>query len=187
MMIDPKSKPKVVAIGDSGTRGYPDNYSWVNIASAALEIPITNLGQKGETFAGILMRLDKDVISLEPDFCIVTAGINDISLGYELNDIKKNIKDIIMELEKEGVVPVIGTPIPTIDEYTEKKLNELRSWITAVCPHSIPFHKTFMNENLISGSLLLDGVHPTREGHNRMAESCVQTLRRLILQLTAQI
>ena len=184
MLLDSNLKPKIIVIGDSITKGYPDDYSWANIAARNLDIPIENQGLKGETFTGILMRLDKDVISKEPDFCIVTAGTNDVSLGYEVNDIKKTVKEIIIELEKEGVIPIIGTPIPTLDEYAEKKLNDLRTWIMAVCPHTIHFHKGFEKENLLSGALLLDGVHPTHEGHNRMAEVCVQVLRKIILQIS---
>jgi len=183
MMIDPNISPKVIAIGDSITRGHPDDYSWTKIVSKKLDIEIENMGLKGDTFAGILMRLDKDVISKEPDFCIITAGTNDFSLGYEVEDVKKQIKEIIVELEKEGIIPVIGVPIPTIEEYAEKKLKLLRSWIIAVCSHSIPFHKAFSQENLLSGSMLLDGVHPTHEGHNRMAEVCSHELRMLIMHL----
>jgi lysophospholipase L1-like esterase len=184
MMIDPNSKPKIMAIGDSITKGYPDDYTWTKIASKKLDIPIDNMGEKGETFTGILMRLDKDVISKEPDFCIVTAGTNDLSLGYEIEDIKKSIKEIIIELEKEGILPIIGVPIPTIDEYIEKKLRVLRSWITAVCAHTIAFDKVFDFDNLLSGVMLSDGVHPTHEGHDRMAEAAVHELRKIIINLS---
>lgn len=186
MMIDPNTKPKIIAIGDSITRGYPDDYTWTTIVSKKLEIPIENMGLKGDTFSGILMRLDKDVISKEPDFCIITAGTNDFSLGYEVDDVKKTVKEIIIELEKEGIIAIIGSPIPTIDEFCEKKLKELRSWIAAVCPHTIPFNKTFDNENLLSGTMLSDGVHPTHEGHDRMAEACAHEIRKLILNLNRQ-
>ena len=183
-MIDPNAKPKIIAIGDSITKGFPDDYTWTKIVARKLDLPIENVGMKGETYTGILMRLDKDVISKEPDFCIITAGTNDLSLGYEIQDIKKSIKEIIVELEKEGIIPVIGVPIPTIDEYIEKKLKTLRSWITAVCAHTIPFDKAFDYDNLLSGAMLSDGVHPTHEGHDRMADACASELRKLIMTLS---
>jgi len=184
MMIDPTSKPKIVAIGDSITKGYPDDYTWVKIVSRKLDIPIENMGLKGDTFTGILMRLDKDVISKQPDFCIVTAGTNDFSLGYELDDVKKCIKEIIIELEKEGIITIMGIPIPTIDEYCEKKLKELRVWIQSVCSHTIHFNKAFDYENLLSGAMLTDGVHPTHEGHDRMAEAATHELRKMMMNLS---
>lgn len=172
-----------MAIGDSITKGYPDNYSWVSVVARKLEMEIENLGVNGDTFAGIRIRLEKDVIPKEPDLCIITAGTNDVFLGYEIIDIKNTIKDMIVTLEKEGVIPIFTTPIPTIDDYMDKKLSELREWISAVCPHSIPFHKVFENETLISGNLLGDGVHPTHEGHDKLAEVAATEIRKILLDV----
>ena len=180
-MLDSSAKPSIVAIGDSITKGYPDDYSWVNLASKKIQIPIENLAIKGETFAGILLRLDQDIIPKSPDFCIITAGTNDFSLEYTLDDLKKTIKEIILELEKEGIICIFGLPIPTVDEYVEAKLKLLRQWMIAVCSHVIPFNKEFEKENLISGTLLLDGVHPTQEGHQRMADACAHEVRKILL------
>lgn len=183
MLIDPRAVPIIIAIGDSVTRGYPDNYSWTNVAATRLGMPIENLGISGDTFSGILLRLDKDVVEKSPDFCIITAGTNDISLGYSLDEIKKTIKEIIKKLELEGIIPIIGTPIPILDEYTEKQTTELRDWIVTVCPYTINFHKAFEARSLLSGHLLIDGVHPTHEGHDRMGEICASALHKYIEEL----
>jgi lysophospholipase L1-like esterase len=183
MLLGSNAQPKIIAIGDSITKGYPDDYSWVPVVSKRLEIDIENLGVNGDTFAGILMRIDKDVVPKEPDLCIISAGTNDIFLGYEVAEIKKTIKQIIITLEREGIIPIITTPIPTIDEYSEKKLSELRQWIQAVCPHTIPFHKVFIDESLISGALLGDGVHPTHEGHDKLAEVAMTELRKILIDI----
>ncbi|MDH4200878.1 MAG: GDSL-type esterase/lipase family protein [Spirochaetia bacterium] len=182
MLLNPDTQPKIIAIGDSVTKGHPDDYSWTKVASDKLGIPIENMGVSGDTYAGILLRID-EVIKKEPDLCIVSAGTNDIFLGYSVDDIKQTIKILITRLETEGIIPVISTPIPTIDEYSEKKLSELRSWIMAVCPHTIHFHAAFESESLLSGTMLSDGVHPTHEGHNRIAEICAHGLRKIFLQL----
>ena len=182
MLLSPDAIPKIIAIGDSTTKGYPDDYTWTKVAATKLGIPIENMGISGDTFAGILLRID-DVIKKEPDFCIITAGTNDIFLGYNVDDIKKTIKKIIVRFESEGVIPIVTTPLPTIDEYSDKRLSELRSWIMAVCPHTINFHSVFESESLLSGTMLSDGVHPTHTGHDRIAELCVQSLRKLMLLL----
>tara|TARA_Y100000739_G_C20613060_1_gene469892 strand:+ start:4772 stop:5593 length:822 start_codon:yes stop_codon:yes gene_type:complete len=68
----------VCCIGDSLTQG---NYSYDWVSSLSKKIPFIefiNMGKNGETAKVLRMRLQKDVIDLNPDYVIVLIGGNDL-------------------------------------------------------------------------------------------------------------
>ena len=71
----------VCCIGDSLTQG---NYSYDWVSSLSKKIPFIefiNMGKNGETAKVLRMRLQTDVIDLNPDYVIVLVGGNDLILS----------------------------------------------------------------------------------------------------------
>ncbi len=183
MLLDSSHKPLIAAIGDSITYGYPDGNSWTQIVQKTLGLEVINAGINGDTLQGMAIRLHKDVIAKNPDICIVLGGTNDSYLGYEISQLKENIMEIMKMLEVEGVIPVIGTPIPILYPSCEEMLVALREWVTVVCPHNIPFHKAFYEGERLLLHLIPDGVHPTEEGYRKMADIAISYLHKMIHEL----
>jgi len=180
MLLGKSSDAKIAAIGDSITRGFPEEHSWVDMLSRKLSREIVNYGLNGDTLQGIMMRYEHDIISNEFDIAIITGGTNDVYLGYDVKDMKENIMKMIELSEINGVIPIIGTPIPITDDYYNKKLDELRHWIKTVCPVSIPFHTAFYRNEELQYGLYLDEIHPSEMGHNLMAEMAMNVIQKTL-------
>ncbi|PKL13952.1 MAG: hypothetical protein CVV50_02945, partial [Spirochaetae bacterium HGW-Spirochaetae-6] len=100
---------KIVALGDSLTWGFPygPDASWVHLLSRAYpDITWINQGINGDTFAGLLWRIQRDVLLEKPDICLVEAGVNDAFTLFSMDEIKMALEGILVELIKHGVKPV---------------------------------------------------------------------------------
>lgn len=93
----------VVFLGDSITQGWGDNFKgyFPNEKKA-------NRGISGDTTRGMLIRLQQDVLSLNPKALIMLMGTNDLEEGAEPETIAENVKLILAEVKKHNPdLPVI--------------------------------------------------------------------------------
>jgi len=162
---------------------------------------ILNSGESGNNTADLLLRMEKDVLSLQPDIVLLMVGTNDMlnsskMLTYETYH--DNLKQIISNL---GNTKMVLVSPPTVDEiylyerhesshYTQKpnlKLDSI-SRIMEDLSNSYPnigfvdIHRVFREKNLPrhdqdryiqnqSNSKKRDGVHPTSKGQRLIAKS----------------
>ena len=101
---------KIVLIGDSITEAF-------KAAELLPEFNIINKGQFGDNTAGVLARLEKDVIEENPDRVFLLIGTNDFALERTDDELIENINKIIDELiENLKDTKIYLTPIlPTKD------------------------------------------------------------------------
>jgi lysophospholipase L1-like esterase len=121
----------LVFLGDSITQG------WGDVGSSFPGIKIANRGISGDTTRGVLMRLQDDVIALNPRGVVILIGTNDIELKSEPEAITGNLKLIIAALRAHSAsMPVVLCEVlpssATKNRPAEKirRLNEL--YIAAV-------------------------------------------------------
>jgi lysophospholipase L1-like esterase len=129
----------VVFLGDSITaaRTYGkviENYTLLRFPG--LKVRFYNAGQGGDTAAGGLARLERDVFPHKPTVLIVAYGINDIGWGTKADDEHKQkyldgIKGIVEECRKRKVRVYIcsasvtaGDPNKGEDSYLQKMCDE---------------------------------------------------------------
>jgi lysophospholipase L1-like esterase len=104
---------RIVLFGDSRVA------RWSNVP----EIPgaeIVNQGYGGDTTARLLLRLERDVIALQPAVVVLQAGINDLKaipvLGDAGAEIPKNcqanLDEIVARLRKAGIDVVLVSILP---------------------------------------------------------------------------
>ncbi|HXG65359.1 MAG TPA: arylesterase, partial [Blastocatellia bacterium] len=115
-----KSLPKIVAFGDSLTAGFglPPAESYPALLQKRLEADgfqyeVVNAGVSGDTSAGGVRRIDW---SLEGDVRIVILelGANDILRGQPVEQMKKNLSQIIERAQAKGAEVVLaGMEAPT--------------------------------------------------------------------------
>lgn len=179
---------KVVCLGDSLTFGYGvyPGENWCDLVKKNLNIDIINKGINGDTSSGMLFRSFSDVINLNPSSAMVMGGTNDFLMGYDVDRVVDNISTILIEIKEKGIVPYLGIQIPVYNTLAKKfwdedidysKVNDdislyRNKMIKFVEKYSInffDFHKLF-NDNLSNFQcLFIDGVHPTKKGHEIMA------------------
>lgn len=91
-----QDKGALVFLGDSITQGWPD------LQAAFAGAKVANRGISGDTTRGMLIRLQEDVIALEPKGVVLLMGTNDIEENASPEIIVQNATSIIAELKKHN-------------------------------------------------------------------------------------
>lgn len=84
----------LVFLGDSITQGWTDAFH-----GHFTDLPKSNRGISGDTTRGVLIRMDKDVLSLNPTGIVLLIGTNDLEEGASPETIAKNVKLILDKLQ----------------------------------------------------------------------------------------
>lgn len=93
----------LVFLGDSITQGWGDN-----IGGAFPGVKVANRGISGDTTRGVLIRLEEDVLDLNPAGVVLLIGTNDLEEKATPEVIAGNLKLIIAELKKHNAkMPIV--------------------------------------------------------------------------------
>jgi len=93
----------VVFLGDSITQGWGDD-----LLGSFPGMRVANRGISGDTTRGMLIRLEKDVLVLNPSCVVMLMGTNDLEEKAEPQTIADNVKLIIDRLKKHNPeLPII--------------------------------------------------------------------------------
>ncbi len=104
---------RVILAGDSRI------YQWEPLPELTA-CEIINRGIPGETSSQLLMRLERDVVSLKPDIVVIQTGVNDCNtIGlfpeletYIIESAKNNIQEIGKILNRKNIRSLILTAFP---------------------------------------------------------------------------
>jgi len=158
---------KIICFGDSLTHGtgasrgkdYPSQLSKM------ISRPVINAGVPGDTTAGALKRLERDVLSYSPDIVLITLGGNDLKNGVASEAAFKNLKMIVNLIHNQGARVIIGgLSIPFRDRGFGRGYQKLADETGATL---IP--------NILEGimgnrKLLSDPIHPNDAGYEIIAQ-----------------
>ena len=87
----------LVFLGDSITQGWGGNLS-----KSFPEVKVANRGISGDTTRGVLLRLEEDVLQLNPSGVVILIGTNDLEEGDRADSVAGNLKLIISQLKKHN-------------------------------------------------------------------------------------
>jgi lysophospholipase L1-like esterase len=118
--------PMFVTIGDSIISGAMTNFSFADSYSSttdvtaslayyighALDYDYQNMGQAGQTTAGIAARFRTDVVNLAPRFCVIEGGVNDILSSITSDVILANWEKELDHCISNGILPVVILIMP---------------------------------------------------------------------------
>ncbi|HIF00713.1 MAG TPA: DUF1080 domain-containing protein [Fuerstia sp.] len=92
-----QDQKSVVFLGDSITQGwgtkFKDKFPGMKLA---------NRGIGGDTTRGMLIRLQQDVLTLNPSAIVLLLGTNDIEVGIEADAIGRNFEKIIQAIKQHN-------------------------------------------------------------------------------------
>lgn len=123
------TRARVVAFGDSITHS-GGNKKWKHWTEALRERfgwELFNAGVPGDTTAGGLRRMDKDVLARQPDFVLISFGMNDhVMLGpgkerVKLADYERNLRAMVEKVRQAQAVPVLVTTNYIVEGDAQKK------------------------------------------------------------------
>lgn len=185
-------KLKIVAFGDSVTRGVrdsvPQHLSWTFILERILnswleeDVTVINAGVGGNTTEDALKRIEKDVLFVNPDLVLIMFGLND-QARVPLKKYKKNLTKIVTTLKRKGIEPILMTPNPITENYSEIRgydnyliaSTRIRNYADVV--REVAWNKytslidinDFFIRNPQLQKFLSDGVHPDAIAQSAMA------------------
>ena len=182
--------PALVVIGDSLSAGYGmrAEQGWVHLLSERLReraapYQVVNASISGDTSRGGSARLGILLKKFDISIAIVELGGNDGLRGIELGSTEKNLQGIIDRTRKkypEVRVVIAGMQIPPNlgPEYSEQ--------FRAMFPRLAEKNKAQLIPFLLEGVggvaelNLPDGIHPTVQGHEIVAENVWRVLKPLL-------
>ena len=183
----------IVCFGDSLTEGFgasrpgsvDKSKSYPAFLQSKVNVNVVNAGISGDTTADSLARLEKDVISINPQMVIVILGGNDFLNRQSAANAKDNYKAIINRLKSENIKVYFAGFIGDADweaEYlkmipeflvpdTLSRLNQYKDIYASL--HSENPDIGYIS-NIWAGiglSEMSDLIHPNEKGYKKMAET----------------
>jgi len=181
------TRPSIVALGDSLTAGLrvdpARNYPSVlqrKLDDAGYLYRVVNAGVSGDTSAQGLNRL-AGVRNYHPVVVILSLGANDGLRGIPVSTTSSNLDNIITQLKRDGTkVILLGMQMPPNygAEYTQAFS---AAYPDLAAKHDIPL-VPFMLAGVAGDSRFNqeDGIHPTAEGYEIVAENVWKVLKPLL-------
>lgn len=174
---------KVLAIGDSITRGYgadghgyPEQLQDLLRASAGRAgVQVVNMGLDGERSDGLLARIDAAIAANAPAVVLITTGGNDLLRRVDEASVRSNLGAIVQQVRMAGAWPVVfAVPKPTLSVAVgfgsdHEIYQELADGGTRVIPEVV-------GDVLADDALRSDTIHPNANGYARMAQAAFDAL-----------
>jgi acyl-CoA thioesterase-1 len=182
-----RSRPKIVALGDSLTAGYGlslhESYPALlqeQLNRDGFDYEVVNAGVSGDTTAGGLRRLDW---ALEGDvrFLILELGANDILRGLPPAEMRRNLSQIIERSRSRGAQVLLAGMYAPTNSGAQYGRDAMEVFPALAKEYDLPLIPFFLDrvagiENLNQA----DGVHPNPEGTRIVAETVYQHLKPML-------
>ena len=204
------SELTIVTLGDSITKGVRSGVTSKQTFAAVIEgqlkkngrsVQVKNVGIGGERSDQALRRLDK-VIRLKPDIVTIMYGTNDsyVDRGKSANRITvdgytSNLNQIVIELLRRGIVPVLMTeprwseqaapnglgenPNERLEPYVRACRQTAAAWRVPLVDHFAAWTAA-RSKGFKLHDWTTDGCHPNPTGHAQLAQSMLPVLQQVI-------
>jgi lysophospholipase L1-like esterase len=181
----------VVFLGDSITQGWGDDFHGIFGSMKA-----ANRGISGDTTRGMLVRLDEDVLALDPSAVVMLMGTNDLDDGATPKVIAGNVRLIIGALHKHDAdMPILLCLVmpssPEKNRPVEKirEVNRLYREIAKDYPDQVTVIDTWTvfanDEGNAKPEEFPDLLHPNVAGYSKWAAALEPPLEAMgFLELT---
>lgn len=179
----------IVAFGDSLTAGfgvetgnsYPD-FLQKKLDERGYSYHVVNEGVSGDTTDSALVRTEI-VASRNPDFVILAFGGNDGLRVLAVDRMKANLRRMIERLQKSGSQVILaGMKLPP-NYGAEYRVPFERAFVDLAAEFDLPF-LPFLLEGVgdVPSLMQPDGLHPTADGHQRIAINVMDVLEPLLIK-----
>ncbi len=184
----------LVTFGDSITA----LSTWPRSVAKATNMHLINAGIGGNTTDHGMARFERDVLSKDPDFVIMSFATNDFYLEDGTNPrvttakYKENLQYFIAQVNAIGAVPILMTPPFLSDDsqggsslYPEQSVNlaldkyvvAMREVASATGTHLIDMHAVCDSGYDLNTFLIADGLHLADQGNQVYTDTIVSYLQ----------
>lgn len=177
---------RILIIGDSLTEGYgiEAKKSYPSLLETALrqkfsaDISVINAGISGATSAVGIKQLSWHMRSKDkPTILILALGANDGLRGIKPEVTRKNLRDVLVEAQKQGLrLVVAGMKMPP--NYGTEYTKEFEATFAALAKEFEARLIPFLLEGVAAQKdmNLPDGIHPNEKGYERVMQNVLQIL-----------
>jgi acyl-CoA thioesterase-1 len=186
----PDDAPRVAFLGDSIAAGLhlarDEAFPAVlqhRLALRGHPFHLINAGVSGDTTAGGATRVDW-ILRQEPDVVVVELGANDGFRGVPLETVEANLREIVVSIQSAGARPVLlGIRLPP--NYGADYTTGFDALYARVAEELETAHVPYFMRGVagVPEMNLPDGIHPTPEGHRKLAENVANTLADVLADL----
>lgn len=196
MKLPENQRPKVIFMGNSITEGWakedPDFFKANNFLGR---------GISGQTTYQMLNRFREDVINLNPELVVITAGTNDVAENNHNYNEDITLGNIISmaELARANNIKVVLTSVLPTDHFywnpemsgIPEKLISLNKGIKAYADsQSIPYADYFSEMHndsyAMKEGLSIDGVHPSLDGYKMMEQIIMPVISSCFVEMSPE-
>jgi acyl-CoA thioesterase-1 len=182
--------PRVLVIGDSVATGFglaPGEPPYPTILAQRLAkedgvaIEVLNGGINGfSTFGGIVLA---DLGSLQPDIVLIELGGNDFLLGRPIEGAQRNLRDMVAAGRGMGAqVLLVGVRLPDHMLGSDRGRAFDALYPALAEELGVPLVPDMYADALgVPRFMQRDGIHPTAEGQQVVADNVLPQLRPLVL------
>ena len=194
----PEGKP-IVCFGDSLTEGYgagglgtvDRSRSYPAFLQRKVNMPVVNSGISGDTTADALFRLERDVLSKDPQMVIILLGANDFFQRRPMQRAKADLQQIINRTREEDRIIYLASFLGD-SEWESYILNSVAGIFLSEYAALLPQYRRMFDEllsenrdvyfipNIWTGvwrTHMSDPIHPNASGYERIAETIFEAIR----------
>jgi acyl-CoA thioesterase I len=193
--VTQEGQPKVAFLGDSIATGQflAAEQAFPRVLQRKLQgrgsgFRLLDAAVSGETTSGALQRVDA-VLGQRPDIVVIELGLNDASEAVPVASVAHNLRAIASRVKAAGAQVLLLGVSATPDKHGDRAAaaayaRELEAIYPSLAEElEVMWVPHFMQGVTGHRELTLpDGVHPTPEGHERIASNVVEPLYSLLVQ-----
>lgn len=181
---------RVVCFGDSITGVYyhtGGRLAWSHLLEGLLrgahpraEVTVLNAGVSGNTTVAALARLERDVLSRNPDLVVIMFGMNDV-VRVPPETFAANLTALVQRSRERGMEVVLATPNAVQDGDADRPRARVASYAEIVrrvgLTLGVPVADCFQRFAALAAGggyawmrVMSDAVHPNLHGHRLIAQ-----------------
>ena len=183
----PADAPKVVFLGDSLSAGmYLASHEAFpavlerRLATSETPFRLVNAGVSGSTTRAGLGRIDW-LLKQSPAVVVIQLGANDGFRGLKLEETEKNVREMVARAQKAGArTLLLGMKLPP--NYGADYTARFEALFPAIAKDAGIDYVPFFMDGVagVPDMNLEDGIHPTAEGHEKLAANLLSALRSVL-------
>jgi lysophospholipase L1-like esterase len=154
-------------MGDSITAA-----GWPGMLAGLIGSEVVNRGHNGAVTADGVDDVRAVLAYDRPDYLLVAYGLNDVACRLDPDHILRNLLDIIWEARAQGAQPIIATLTPVFEPYglltkdARAVSDRIRTMAASESVRVADVEAAYEADRRLIGA---DGIHPNREGLQRIA------------------
>ena len=172
----------IVILGDS----HSFNANWSEILGRA---KVANRGIISDLTSGYLHRMEY-VLNLHPKVCFVEGGINDFYSKFTVNEVMRNLSQVVDTLRQHNIIPIFTSTFPVATNrenavFVNKQVERLNTLLTNYCRENkieiIDINLQISENGFLRNDMSYDGLHLNATGYAIWAKEIERIIKQIFV------